>query len=186
MKRHPLTNGVTIIETMVVLAIMVTIGLALTLFFSHSAPIFQKMRVRQQVMMESRACMDAILERLRNGKARSLIISTPPISTAVPYPIPNSRVDFVFQTPLTDGATAYLIYFQNNTVYAQEFIPNHTMAPKLLASNVSGLMFTGDSSDPGIVGVTLRIDRPLDASNDPSHVSTLILPNHIVHLVEST
>ena len=45
--------------------------------------------------------------------------------------------------------------------------------------------FTADSTDPGQVYVTLRMDASWDETNDSAHMSTIILPNQAVRMVES-
>ena len=176
-------SGFTLMEIIIVGAMGAIVFLAFVLFFSRHLPFYHRVQVRQQLMSSSRIAMETILDRLRNGKARTIIISTP---TTTPI-VPNSRVDFVLQTPLPSGATAYAIYLDNTTniAYTEEFIPGSPPKPRALASNVTSLMFTGVSSDPGIVSVTLRLDAAWDVLNDPTHVSTLILPNQTVHMVES-
>jgi prepilin-type N-terminal cleavage/methylation domain-containing protein len=180
--------GFTIIEVMVVVAILGIIVAAMVHFFSSSAPFYKRIQVRQQVMLSSREAMDAMVDRLRSGKAQTFLRSTPAAASTVP----NSRADFVLQSPLPSGATAYAIYLNNGTAYTQEFptTPAGQGCPgaqtcKILATNVTELVFGGNSNDPGIVGVTLGISAPWDTSGDPTHVSTILLPNHIVQMVES-
>ena len=175
------SSGMTILETTFVAAIAAIIILALVRFVSRTMPVFRRLSVRQQVLLDSRTCIDSIVQMLNAGTAKSLAISTPS-GTAV---VPNSRVDFALETPLTSGTTAYAIYLDNNTVYRQDFALNGPREPRPLATHVSGLMFTGDSRDPAIVTVTLRMDAPWDASGDPTHVTTLLVPNQVAHLVEN-
>ena len=55
-------------------------------------------------------------------------------------------MDFVLQTPLPSGATAYAIYLMNGGLYTQEFVPPAGARPKqLLTSNVTALEFAGNS-----------------------------------------
>jgi prepilin-type N-terminal cleavage/methylation domain-containing protein len=171
-------RGVTLIEMIVVVAILaVVMGVFATLLGKNTA-LYKRMQVRQKVMLQSRVAMDVIQQRLRSGKARTLIITTPNSSN-----VPNSRVDFVLQTPLPSGATAYAIYLQNEKVYTLEYPDGQN--PRPIAENVTGLMFTGDAYDPAVVGITLRQDVPWDASNTAQHTSTIILPNQMVHMVEA-
>jgi hypothetical protein len=176
------THGLSLVETLLAALIGTLLVGGIIYLMTQSGTFFRRMRTRQQVQLESRGCMDRIDQLFRNARARSLVISTPPGTPIVP----NSRVDFVLQRPLASGATAYAIYLEGNTVYGEEFSPTADRAPQPLATRVTGLMFTGDSRDPGFVGISLRIDAPWDANtSDPSRMSTLIVPNHIVHLVES-
>jgi len=173
------------IEMMIVVAMLAALATFLVQFLPKQAVFFRHTKVRQQVVMDSRVCMETIRQRLRNGRARTLGISTPPAASST---VPNSRVDFVLQSPLTSGATAYAVYLVNGYVYGQEFVPpgpQGAQPPHLLASNVTGLTFTTDSTDPGQVYVTLRMDAPWDDSNDPTHVSSILLPNQAVRMVET-
>jgi len=177
MKIRKNRQGQTLLELLIVAGIAGVVIAVVVILFTKNTTFFQRMQVRTQIMFESRACMDTILNRLRSGMARTLVINTPDATSP-----PNSQVVFDLQSPLPSGATFYTIYLASGTVYAQE---GALQAPKALASNVTGLMFTGNFNDPAIVAVTLRIDAPYDTTNDPSHVSTLIIPNQVVHMVES-
>ena len=186
-------RGVTLTELLVVAAILSVFAVGFTRIFSKSIANMQRIRVRQKVMVDSRTCMDAITQIMHNGKANSLVISTSP-ADPWPYPmadgtkipiIPNSRVDFNLQSPLSSGTTAYAIFVAGHVAYAQEYKPpNGIQAPRVLATNVTSLMFTGSAKDPAIVNVSLRVDAPWDNSHDPTHVSTIILPNQVVHMSE--
>jgi len=188
MKNRDCSKGFSLLELMLSAAVLVIVVIVIAVFFSKSTPFYQRTRVRHQVMTTSRMGIETIMDRLRNGKARSVAISTPNFTPAVP----TSRVDFVLQTSLPSGATSYAIYLQNGTVYTQEFTPAPPAAtpgpqtPRALMSNVTSLRFQyEDSRDPGMINVSLRMDVPWDASGDPTHVSTIILPNHTVHMVET-
>ncbi|OGR89099.1 MAG: hypothetical protein A2992_01240 [Elusimicrobia bacterium RIFCSPLOWO2_01_FULL_59_12] len=174
-------RGLTLVEMLLTAAIVAVVAAAFALMLPSNITFLQRTRVRQQVLVQSRQCMEAIQQAMRNGMARTLVISTP---NATPI-VPNSRVDFAFKSPLASGATSYAIYVAEKTVYAQEFAPGVTRAPKALASNVTGLMFTGDYRDPSNVSVTLRIDAPWDSTNMPGRVSSLIIPNQLVRMAEA-
>jgi Tfp pilus assembly protein PilE len=170
-------RGVTLVEALITVVIFVVVILGFVMFFSRTIPFFHRTEVRQHLMQDARRCMENIVERVRNGKSRTLAVSN---STSVP----NSRIDFVLQQALPSGATAYAIYLEDKNVVAVEFPPG-VASKRIWASNVTGLMFTGDSEDPAIVGITLRMDASWDNSNDPSHMSTIIIPNQVVHMVET-
>jgi prepilin-type N-terminal cleavage/methylation domain-containing protein len=173
------SRGFTLVEVLVTVSIMVILATAAVRFLPDQIQFFRHMRVRQQIAQDSRVCMDTIAQRLRNGRARSLILSSPSG--------PNSRIDFALERPLTSGATAYAVFLSSGSVFDQEFVPPGGAAGlHVLANNVTALSFTGDSTDPGIVGVSLRIDAPFDDSGDPSHVLTIIIPNLTVNMVTSS
>jgi hypothetical protein len=174
---RPNSSGFSLIELMLVAWILVLIFLGIVHFFSGQIPFWSRIKTRQQVMVDSRICMDTIIQMLRNGKAQTLVISSPGNP-----PVPNSQIDFSLQSPLPSGAVQYRIALVNGTVLATE-LP--AQASKKLASNVTGLMFTGDSRDPGVVSVTLQMDVPYDTTNDPTHVSSILLSNQIARMVES-
>jgi len=174
-------QGVTLIEIMMVVAIVGLIAAAFALFLSKGLPFFHRNQVRQGLMLDSRRVMDTIVERLRNGKARTLIIQTD--STVTPV-VPNSRADFVLQTPLPSGATAYAIYQAGGKIYTLEYPPGN--AAQAIASNVTGLIFSvPNSTDPGIVNVTLQMNVPYDQTGDPTHTSMILFPNQNIHMVET-
>jgi len=180
-------KGYSLIELMLTVAIAALVLIPIARFFSSNLPLYHRTQVRQQGVINSRMALDTIVERLRNGRARSLVISTP---AATPI-VPNCRVDFVLQTALPSGATAYTIFLDGGMIFTQEFAlsppaPTAGAQPRrTLASNVVGLMFAGSSQDPGVVSVTLQMAAPLDATGNQSNADTVFLPNQIVHMVES-
>jgi prepilin-type N-terminal cleavage/methylation domain-containing protein len=176
-KRARSTRAFTLIEVMITVAICALVATAFFYFLPSQFQYYKHMSVRQQMSLDSRVCIDTIQQRLRNGKASSLVITSPSGT--------NSRVDFVLQTPLSSGATAYAIYLSNGNVYGREYLPSGVQIPHQLASNVTNLCFTGATTDPGIIGVSLRIDAPYDNSNNPTHVLTLIMPDQEVNMVGS-
>jgi hypothetical protein len=74
---------------------------------------------------------------------------------------------------LTSGTTAYTIYLANSNVYLQEYGTNGVRTPRILVSNATRLSFSGDSRDPSIVNVSLRVEAPWDSTNNPTHVTTV-------------
>jgi len=58
-------------------------------------------------------------------------------------------------------------------------------SPVKLASNVTGLNFTGDSRDQAIVYLSLSMSEPWDNSGDPTHVYNVLLPDQEVHLAST-
>src|SRR5258708_11099080 len=138
-------RGLTLVEIMVVLVNSSLLVGVLTVLVTSSAKFFRRMQARQQVAIQSRSCMERIEQLLRNGKARSLVISTHSVGPMRP----NSQVDFVLQDALADGTTAYSIYLEGGTVFAQG-VGTTPRAPQALASRVTSLMFSGDATDPAL------------------------------------
>ena len=172
-------RGHTLVEMIIAVTIMAAIIAGIVLLLGKNISLVKRSSVRQQIMLESRICMETILRALSNGKAGTLRISTPAISPA----IPNSIIQFDAQTP-SGALIHHIIWLTGGTDAGTVLWREGAQANRVLAKNVTALMFTGDSRDPALVGVTLRIDAPWDASGDPSHVSTLILPNQVAQMVE--
>lgn len=175
------SRGLSLLEIILAVITFVIVIAGLYQLIGRNMLFFKRSEVRQRVVLESRICIDRITQMLSNGKASSLSRSTPATNPI----IPDSRIDFVLQTPLASGTTAYAIYIENGIVYALEYVRTGIQRKQVLATNVTNLNFSGNADDPAIVGVNLRIDAPYDSSNDPTHVSTIIVANHIVHMVDT-
>lgn len=171
--------GYSLTEVLLVAGMMGIVTVAIVRFMAAGGRVIQRTRNSQTMMSDSRTSMETIVQRLRDGVARSLVITTPQVGQVVP----NSRVDFRLHTPLASGATGYAVYLSNRVIFSQEFGPGFAKRPKALASNVTSLTFTSDFNDPGLVSVNLRIDAPLDI--DSTTLTTLILPGQIVKMVEA-
>jgi prepilin-type N-terminal cleavage/methylation domain-containing protein len=171
-------RGMSLMELVLAVAISAVLVLGLVRFLSKTVPFFQRTSVRQTVLLQARSCMETMLLFLRQGKANTLRItsSTAPLGALQLY----SRVDFELIGPLSSGTTAYAIYLDKGTVYAQEYGP--TPRSRVLATNVTNLVFSGDTRDPSQVYVSLRIDAPYDATHDPSRMSTLIMANQVAQM----
>jgi type II secretory pathway pseudopilin PulG len=173
-------RGITLVEIVITAAIGAFILSLIAVIFTKQTTFLSKHRVRQNVMRDSRVCMDTILQLLRSGKAKTLVISTPASATIVPY----SRVDFVLNAPLSSGTTSYAIYLENGTVFALEYHPTSPRSPTPLATNVTGLNFTSDSKDPALISVSLRMDARQDNSPDPNRTTSITLDNQLVRMSE--
>ena len=84
-----------------------------------------------------------------------------------------NATDFVLQTPLPSGAMRASRYFSilDNTTEYRLYGGIHTrLSPKTPCVGLqrTSLMFTGVSSDPGIVSVTYDLDAARDVLNDPT------------------
>jgi prepilin-type N-terminal cleavage/methylation domain-containing protein len=179
-RRHSIA-GWTLVEVMLVVAIIGIFAGGFVVLFTRNVTFFKRMQARQQVIVQSRSGIERIEQMLHNGKANSLVISTP--ASAIVKP--NSKIEFTLRTPLPDGAVAYSIYLNGDTVYGQESGPGISRAPTVLAKSVTGLMFTGDALDAANVGVSLQIDVPYDASRTPPIVVSMLIPNRIIHMAEA-
>ena len=106
-------RGLTLVEMLLTAAIVAVVAAAFALMLPSNITFLQRTRVRQQVLVQSRQCMEAIQQAMRNGMARTLVISTP---NATPI-VPNSRVDFAFKSPLAFRARSYSIYLSEATFF---------------------------------------------------------------------
>ncbi len=174
-------GGMSLVEILVTMAIITVIVAGGATLFTKNIIFFKRIQIRQQVMSQSRSCMERIEQMLRNGKASTLVIETP----TAPPAAPNSKVLFALQKPLASGTNEIEIYLEGSTVYVQELRPGADPARQALASNVTGLTFSGDSTDPAIVSVSLHIDAPVDTSRNPPQRLTLILPDRVVRMADA-
>ena len=169
--RQKSRQGVTLVEMLVVVAILGIILAAFGKLFNTNLSFFRRIEVRRQVTIDARVAFDAIGQRLRTGQANTVLIDR--LTTTSP---PNSQIRF----KLVSGADCR-IYVANDTLYIQD----GTFAPKVVAAHVTGLSFSNpDTDDPAILSVSMLVEAPYDNSEDPTHVSTVNLPNQIFHMAE--
>jgi prepilin-type N-terminal cleavage/methylation domain-containing protein len=171
-------QGMSLIEIVIVMAIVSVLMITVGSFFTRTMNFYKRVRVRQQLVLQSRSSMDLIVQMLKYGKAKSVIISTPIVTPLVP----NSQIDFNLQDTLPNGTTAYTFYLSSGIVFATEYHLNGTNTTKSLANYVTSLMFTGDSRDPAIVNVAIRMDIPWDNSGKADHVTSIIMPTQVVQM----
>ena len=174
-------KGFYLTEVLLVAALTGLIFLAIVRLLSPTLRFFQGSQARQQANMQARVCLETIQRVMSNGKASSLVVSTPP---TIP-PVGSSQARFY----AVDGST-YTITWSTapmNTVHLQKWTTPSGSAriDTVLATHVTGLHFTFDTHDPGIVQVTLEIKVPLDATGLPGHFYTISLPNQTVLMVAS-
>jgi type II secretory pathway pseudopilin PulG len=173
-------SGWTLIEAIVSVVVLLTIALVAAKIGTPITTFYKRSIVRQKMNTESRAAMTAMVQALQLGKASSLKISTGPATPVVP----NSRVDFDLLRPKENGTTGYAIYVDAN--HQLELVPlplGATAGGKVLADNVMGLIFSGDSNDPAIVYITLQIEAGLDATGTDDKISKIQILNQEVHMV---
>ena len=165
-------GGVTLVEMMVVIGILIIVLAGFSRLFTKNLSFFRRMEVRRQVMTDSRVTMDAIGQRLRTGLANTQVIDR-----MTPTSPPNSRIKFKSVAGIDCS-----IYLENETLYIQD----GTSAPKAVASHVTGLSFANpDTEDPAILSVSILIESPYDSSDDSTHVSTVNLPNQIFRMADA-
>ena len=176
MSRNAGRYGFTLIEVLMSFAVL---GFVILFVYKFGAPIFtffQHSQARQTATNEARSCLNTIGTAMRAGLANSVNRSTANGVTA-----PNSRIDFALPAPLASGTTAYAFFLTpSRTVQMQEFKTSGSIT-KTLASNVTGLMFTGDYRDTSVFYVTLRIDAPFDSQGKT--FTTIDLEDQEVHMV---
>jgi prepilin-type N-terminal cleavage/methylation domain-containing protein len=168
-------QGMTLTELMIVAAMSALVILALAKIGGQITGFFRHTRVRQQVQSQARDTMSLIQQTLQKAKPATIVIDTP---NTLPV-VPNSRIQFELQNPMPSGATTFSFYLSDNVLYAKEGL----QSTRVVANNVTGLMFSGDSRDPYLIKVSLRIEAPWDpAHDDAAHVSSIILPEQAVHI----
>jgi hypothetical protein len=180
-------SGLTLVELTLAAFLAALLVLVSAKLFSGLGRYFQNTSVRQQVQSDADRVMNTTIVALQKAKANTAIICTcganvckvgcqipqPPTTNAHPTtPPPNSRIEF-FQV----GATAKTAIYWDmpNTVYLQPA----GQAPQALATNVTGLMFSGDGTDFSRVYISLRMDAPISGNQ----TATVVLPDQVVRLV---
>ena len=181
-------RGYTLMEMMMAVALISIVALTVSKIFSVTMKYAHSTSQRQQIQSDADSAMNTIVHALQQAKGSSVVIcacqtfactntnfgrgactkdhpGTTDTSILVP---PNSRVDY---TDIKGNSDA--IYWTNYQVYMQI---GSAGAPKLLANNVTGLMFSGDWQDPTHIGVTLRLDAGVSSSDKQS----VLLANQIV------
>ena len=84
---HPFMNredkGFTLIEMMVAAALFGLLCIMVVQFLSPMTHFFQRSRARQDANLQLRMCFGTIDRLMANGKASTLIVSTPPTTPTV-------------------------------------------------------------------------------------------------------
>jgi len=151
-------RGFSMVEMVIVVAIMGGIAVMIAGFIGKAPSFIQRYYVRRQLTTESRIATDTITKLLRHGRPGTVIVSTPD-TTAIAPPPPNHYITF----QSADGTINYDIYWSTsplNTLYMQET----GRMPRKLASNVVGLSFAMDPRDPALVTVSINMEAASDAS----------------------
>jgi hypothetical protein len=157
-------RGFTLLELVLGMAIAVATLLVVGIAFRQANTVLTRSTLRSKAILESRTSVETFVRLLQNGKSGSWKISNP--GERRPY----CRVDFKSTTQT--GAHAY--YWKEGAVYIK---PANQEATKL-ASNVTWLLFTGDSADPGLLRISLRMDVPIPGTTP----YTILISNREVYL----
>jgi prepilin-type N-terminal cleavage/methylation domain-containing protein len=176
MKRQ---NGMTLLESMLALTILVIIAVAFVKLLAPNIGFFKKAEGRLQGNSEARKTMETVRRLLGNGKASTVSILTP-TNTAPP----NSQISF----ESLDGFSYVISWVAPNSVQVQR-TPTPpaagTTVTNIIANNVTGLMFTLDFRDPAVINVSLQVDIPLDQSGTGTSVYTILQPNQSIRMAAS-
>jgi prepilin-type N-terminal cleavage/methylation domain-containing protein len=169
-------KGFTLIEMMVAAALFGLLCIMVGQFLSPMTHFFQRSRARQDANLQLRMCFGTIDRLMANGKASTLIVSTPPTTPTVQ----NSSATF----QSVDGSFYTITWSPApmNSVHLQKTPPGGTMTDTVLATQVTGLSFGLSTSDPGIVYITLRMTVPLDSSGSPDSFMTILLSNQALRM----
>jgi prepilin-type N-terminal cleavage/methylation domain-containing protein len=166
--------GFTLIEALIALFIIGLVLLGLYKFVVPNVDYFRHMNVRQQSNSEAQRCIATVRAALAMANPGTVLIRTP---GGAP---PNSQISFTDLTgkPVVIGWEADK---EGSVVLQVGVTPTRT----LLATYVTAIMFTLDARDPGIISISLRIDRPLSAQGGPERIHSVFIPNQVVRLAGS-
>ncbi len=174
MKRQ---NGMTLLESLLALTILVVIAAAFVKLLAPNIGFFKRAEGRLQATSEARKSLDTFRHLLSNGKASTVSISTPNNSSP-----PNSQISF----DSLDGYSYIISWVTPNSVQVQRTpTAGGTTVTNIIANNVTGLMFTLDFRDPAIIDVSLQVDMPLDQSGNSTSVYTILQPNQSIRMAAS-
>jgi prepilin-type N-terminal cleavage/methylation domain-containing protein len=166
-------SGFTLVEFLIAVAMLAGVFLVVAAFIKPVSQYFLQSRARSELNSDARTTLDTITRSLRSGRAGSVSIQT---ETGAP---PNSRIDF----ETNDGASVTVRWISPNQVEFSRQPRGGTRTTSVIARNVTGLLFTVDYRDPSVVGVTLRLDRPYDASGRADRLYSIVLPTQEVRLI---
>jgi type II secretory pathway pseudopilin PulG len=155
----------TLVELLIAMVMMGFILYAAVLMISRAMKMWQRSSVQSQMSLDARTMIDTISKLLQGGRSGTVVISTSPSTP------PNSKIKFT----QTNGQDVN-IYWGAGLGPGDAGIIQITIGtqpPKTIGSNVSGLMFTGDYSDPSVVHVSLRMDKTYGAVSDNQTVYVL-------------
>jgi hypothetical protein len=160
-------HGMTVIEQMMVVAIMAMVILPTVYFMSQALLFFRATHLRTRLLSDANACHHTIRKIMQAGSAQTLTITTP---TGAP---PYSHATFMSGTKIYD--------IQWVSVMTADGPDNKvTMTPGGdLASHVQLLSFiVPDPAVPTQVLITLRLSAPIDSK----HTATAQLTNQLVEM----
>jgi prepilin-type N-terminal cleavage/methylation domain-containing protein len=160
-------KGLTLVELMMVLMLMGLVLYVTVTMISKALKMWQHASVQTQMSLDSRTALDTMSKLLQSGRSGTMSIATP-TGAGVP---PNSEITFT----KSDGQKIDILW-SARTIQ----VKIGTLDYKTICSNVTGLMFTGDYSDPSVVHISLRMDKAYAGSSDSQTVYVL---NQTVHLM---
>lgn len=144
MKTSPRRAGYSIVELMMAVAIVGIIASVGPRMLIQAQNYFLMTTARNEIQRDARACIEILNRFLRQGKATSIVISTPSGQG------PMSRIDF----QLVDGRN--VSFRQNNAQLIQRFAGKET----IISRNLSYIAFTFPrSDDPTLVSVSMTMSK---------------------------
>jgi len=176
MKNH---SGFSLLEMLLVAALIGLVILAATQLLFPVINFFQRGRAQQKATLEARTCIETIERVLSNGRASTVVISTPPTTPAMP----SGQIQF-----LGVDTSTYTISWSTspmNTVHLQKTSAAGVTNDTVLATHVTQLSFCWNPNDPGILNVTLQMTVPFDSSGSPGSFLTIYLPGQTLRMVTS-
>jgi prepilin-type N-terminal cleavage/methylation domain-containing protein len=170
-------NGFTLIEALIALFMMGLVFLGLYKFVVPNVDYFRHMNVRQQSNSEAQRCIATIRAALATANPSSVLVRTPADAP------PNSFISF---TDLTGKAVVIKWDADKQGSVVMELQATPTLRRStILGTHVTALMFTLDGRDPGVIAISLRMDRPLNAQAGDGQIHSVFIPNQVVRLAGS-
>ena len=175
-------KGFTLTEVLLATAIIGVVGYAAARMHAPISRFFTQSTARQRATMEARSCLDTMGMAFRVGKANTVQISTP----VGPPVVPNSQIDFQLTQP-AGPIGGYEFQLANRQILMRYMDTNYVVQPgsKVMASNVTSLIFTADYRDPSVIYVSIQTDTPM-GSFEGATVFTIQMLNQEFHMMVNT
>lgn len=149
MEKHNSKAGYTLMELMIVIAIMGIVLISSPKMFSGVYRFIALATARTEIQKNSRAALANMNRDLRQAQATSIVIDTP---AGQP---PHSRITFTKYT--ASGGTQVISYFQKGK---QLFMSTDGASGKLAFDNLRYIAFTyPETDDPTILSISVTFEK---------------------------
>jgi len=166
-------TGFSLLEWMIVVAVVAVIALTAVSLGQPIIKFFQRNPAQQQANLELRRCIETMAQALSNGRATTLVVSTPSI---VP-PVQNSSIQFLG----VDGSTYTIVLSTtpSQSIHLERTISGGVTNDSILSTHAINLQFSTSSMDPGVVTILLAMAFPLDANT----MTTVLWPTQTIRMM---